>query len=109
MIKEKRIKVPIYNTFIFVGFYDDSEELNKKYGTDSTHTTDAICWGSIGGTAVFFNKNKISQRVIAHECVHIVNYIFKEKGIKLDLNNDEPQAYLMDWVFNEVNKTLTNL
>lgn len=34
-----------------------------------------------------------------HECVHIVNMIFNARGLKLDSNNDEFQAYLTGWLF----------
>ena len=40
--------------------------------------------------------------VVAHEAVHAVNNIFKSRGIKLDINNDELQAYLTEWVFEQV-------
>lgn len=109
MIKEKRIKIPIYNAFLFIGVYDDFEELNKQYNTDATNTTDAVCWSCVNGTAVFFNKNKLKPNVIVHECVHVVNRIFKEKGIDLDIDNDEAQAYLMDYIFEKINISLTKL
>ena len=44
--------------------------------------------------------------IIAHECVHICNYIFQEANIKLDLDNDEPYAYLMGWVVEEIHKAI---
>lgn len=35
---------------------------------------------------------------IAHESLHILNWIFVHSHIKYDLKNDEPQCYLMGWL-----------
>lgn len=42
--------------------------------------------------------------IIAHEIVHIINYIYLDIGIHLDRENDEHQAYLTGWLFNEIEK-----
>ncbi len=36
---------------------------------------------------------------VVHECSHITNYIMRFTGIEPDLSNDEPQCYLLGWVF----------
>lgn len=40
--------------------------------------------------------------IMVHEAVHIVNFIFEECGVKLDTTNDEAQAYLTAWIFNQI-------
>jgi hypothetical protein len=40
--------------------------------------------------------------IMVHEAVHVVNFIFEECGIKLDTNNDEAQAYLTSWIFEQL-------
>ena len=40
--------------------------------------------------------------IMVHEAVHIVNFIFEECGVKLDTINDEAQAYLTAWIFNQI-------
>lgn len=37
--------------------------------------------------------------VITHEAVHCANMIFQYIGHIPDANNDEPQAYLTEWIF----------
>jgi hypothetical protein len=44
---------------------------------------------------------------LAHEAVHATNLIFKHGNIKLDVNNDEPQAYLLGWFVGELYKFIT--
>jgi hypothetical protein len=39
---------------------------------------------------------------IAHEIVHIVNHIYLDCAMQLDRHNDEPQAYLTGWLFDEI-------
>lgn len=38
---------------------------------------------------------KFSPSLSAHECVHATNFIFRSHGYKLDIKNDEVQAYMM--------------
>lgn len=105
---EKKIKVPIFNDYIKIVVFEDYKQINEKYNAEFTNTTEATVtrWGNAGVLALF-RKDKVTLQVLVHECVHIVNFIFKAKGIVLDVDNDELQAYLTDWVFNEINKTLT--
>ncbi len=47
-----------------------------------------------GGIHIFFVfSHNPSLGIIAHECVHAANMTFKYHGIKLDVENDEHQAY----------------
>jgi hypothetical protein len=55
---------------------------------------------------VVFVKPNSSPKVIAHESVHIVNLIFDDTKIQIDIHNDEPQAYLTGWVTGEIYKAL---
>lgn len=105
---EKKIKVPILKDYIKIVVFEDYRLINEMYNAEFTSTTEAVVtrWGDAGVLALF-RKDKLTLQVLVHECVHIVNFIFKAKGIDLDIDNDELQAYLTDWVFNEINKTLT--
>lgn len=103
----KKITIPIYNDTVYVDTYIEQKEVKDKYDYDASPTNEAFCFRSEKGVVVVFNKNKITSQVIVHECVHIVNFIFAKKGIDLDIHNDEPQAYLMDYIFGKINKLLT--
>lgn len=52
-------------------------------------------------------KPNVSAGVIAHESVHIVNYVFKRCHIALDIDNDEAQAYLTGWVVEQITKAVS--
>lgn len=47
-----------------------------------------------------------SPGVVAHEAAHVVNMIFDDHLIKLDINNDEPQCYLLEWVVNQIHQNI---
>lgn len=55
---------------------------------------------------IFLNKNtkRISPGVIAHECKHVVNFIFNDRRIQLQIGNDEPECYLLSWLVNKVHE-----
>lgn len=52
----------------------------------------------------FTDKKHLSN--IAHEIVHIKNYIYRDCAMELDIHNDEPEAYLTGWLFEEIYKFL---
>ena len=51
-------------------------------------------------------SGKTTPSIIAHEAVHIVNHIYFDRKIDLDLINDEPQAYLLGWIVQKCHKFL---
>lgn len=62
--------------------------------------------GSYGVFMLF--RPDASPGFVAHEAVHAANYIMAHKGLRADLNNDEPQAYLTEWVVDQVHHALTS-
>lgn len=41
---------------------------------------------------------------ISHEFIHVINAIFKCRGVKLDYDNDEPYAYMMTYLMTQAQK-----
>lgn len=60
-----------------------------------------------GDRMILHIKPNCTPGIIAHEAVHMANYIFKQCYIQPDLDNDEPQAYLVGWLVNEINRVVT--
>lgn len=86
------------------------EDVNEKYDRGAKNSYASLTWTTEdknGFNEYFIAVQKETDNAtIAHEVVHIVNYIFINNGILLDRHNDEPQAYLTGWVFNEIEKFL---
>jgi hypothetical protein len=103
-MKSKIIKVPIYLSNILVINTLDYKDVNAFYGTDIDESLySAVVFEDKKGKIVLAIQEKRLD-IIAHEIVHIVNMIFKRCGVQLDLDNDEPQAYLTGYIFKEVIK-----
>lgn len=68
--------------------------LNKK---DKDYAVDCLY--------VIFNGNhtsKLTHGVIAHESLHVMGTIMARSGWHFDFSNDEPQAYLIEWLVNTI-------
>lgn len=46
------------------------------------------------GNLILVWTKALDQHIIAHECLHAANFTLRERGYRLDLYNDESQAYL---------------
>lgn len=51
-------------------------------------------------------KPKVTPGTIAHEAVHLVNYMHIDRGMHLDTQNDEAQAYITGWVVKKIYRAL---
>lgn len=52
----------------------------------------------------FSKDTRITSDIIVHEAVHVKNKLYMTLGIKNDRNNDEPEAYLMEWIFKKISQ-----
>ena len=55
---------------------------------------------------VMLFEESAKAHVIAHEALHIVTYLFQDRNIRIENNNDEPAAYLLGWIVGECHKFL---
>lgn len=109
-MKTKKIKIPIYFGTLVIVKSKDLTKLNPIYNTQIDKSFEAVTFQIIKKSGaikyiVAFN-DKVDGSIISHEVCHLVNMIFKHNYIKLDLDNDEPQAYLHGWLFGQIHKFL---
>lgn len=57
---------------------------------------------------LLLHKN-VKDRTVVHEAKHIVNFIFNDKQIELSLTNDEPECYLLGWVFSKIKEVTSKV
>jgi hypothetical protein len=106
----KMIKIPIYFGELVIEQHASLKHVEMKYGLRDTHGMEAVAfrWPHPNGyhryVAAFTHGVPLS--VIVHECVHIVNMLFDDVGVKLDVRNDESQAYVTGWVAEQCFKYL---
>jgi len=48
--------------------------------------------------------DKKDLSAVVHECVHAANFTLESRGVKPCFDNDEPQAYLVQLIFNKATK-----
>jgi hypothetical protein len=47
-----------------------------------------------------------SYQTLVHEFTHLVNRIYADRGVIVDCENDEHDAYFRGWLFDKINKAL---
>ena len=105
MLKIKKLPATVYPAYIRVAVTDSWEEVNKKFNSNKSDEVAAtVLVITEGNIVIVFKRDCFKLKYIAHEIVHAVNEVFRYSNVELDLNNDEPQAYLTSWLFEQVYK-----
>lgn len=111
-MKSKTVNIPIFPGQLLIIYSEDPEEVNKKFGWDDAGSYRAIAFRNLKQpfapkfAVAFFPYSINRMNIIAHEAVHIANFICEYAGIKLDTDNDEAYAYILDWVVDQCDKFL---
>jgi hypothetical protein len=106
----EEIKIPIYVGTLVLIQVDNLEELDGKYSlkVDKGCNYGAFTFQENSKFYIAFPNEEISNSLICHESVHITNMLFKYICMKPDFDNDEPQAYFTEWVFEQVERFIKN-
>lgn len=103
-MKEKEIDIPIFPGKLIVISTEDFALVNLKYKTkipDSKY--DAVTFlDENDNYIVAFDSANVSNGVIVHESVHVVNHILDSLDTSPSTKEDELQAYLTQWVFEQI-------
>lgn len=106
-MKKTTIGIPIYQCKLTIILDKDLSYIEKKYKTKSLSDYGAITMRVPNKFNEYIMSFEYSEgTIIAHEIVHLKNYIFQDKGIELDKFNDEPEAYLTGWLYKQINNFL---
>lgn len=101
-------EIPIFRGTVTLYYVKELKEVEEKYKTRSLKDYGAIAMhnptSSFKDYIVAFEC--IDYSLVAHEIVHLINYLFLDCGIELDRTNDETQAYLTGFFFHEIEKFL---
>ncbi|KAA2223033.1 hypothetical protein [Chryseobacterium sediminis] len=118
-MKRKVVKIPIYfGDFIIIldneqwknvnGIYQHRLQWDRPADERDVAFVFDDCHMGYSRYVVCF-KDRPKNSVIAHECVHLVNKLFKDRGQRLDIENDEAQAYMTSWFFEQIEKFFDGL
>lgn len=53
-----------------------------------------------------YEYKKLTQGTIAHEALHVTTFVLNNRGININIDNDEAAAYFLDWVVDKTNRFL---
>ena len=106
-MRKKTIRIPIYECDLTIILDDDLSYIEKKYKTKDLSDYGAVTMrvpDKFGEYIIAFEYT--GGAIISHEIVHLKNYIYQDCSIELDRYNDEPEAYLTGWLFDQINNFL---
>jgi len=122
MIQKKAIRLHPYGQKLLIVVSDNVEEIRKVLPEwdDEPPYAHTFQTKDIHKKTVFamvlnpFGKPKVGEKpmclnTIAHEAVHITNKLFDYIGYTPEIDNDEPQAYMVDYIVNETVKALDKM
>ena len=113
-MKHETYNIPLYFGELHVFISNDFAKVNEKYKLKLDvfyhHGFDAVT-GSFhkksGFTRYFvIMRKKVFLKCIVHESKHLVDRIFQDRNIHADFSNDEPECYLLGWIFESIKKVL---
>lgn len=106
MITESSFIVSLYDFKVEVAVFDDLKEAQQKFPEFMTEGTKAC-------TVEYFHSSKCKLIVpsykysfVVHELEHIKNLIWKAKDYQPQRDNDEVDAYLMEYLYDKVDKII---
>ena len=106
----KKISIPIFRGSLTLVKDKDFKKVNKMYNCNVPETFGAVTLENhdegFEYVVAFVDSN---VGLLAHEAVHVCNYVFDNIGIQLDLKNDETQAYFIGWIVDEMDKFLNEI
>lgn len=116
-IYEKSFDVPIYGGKAIVSIGLDGLKASDKYKIPFPEADSRFNLGFVWGHTdtkgkrryIIWFPSEPEPHVVFHEVTHLVNWIFADVGIKLDVNNDEFQTYFGDFLFKEVNNKIQKI
>jgi hypothetical protein len=106
MLKKTNKMIPLYGGMLNVVITDNMGKFAASKGLDANVDYEAMCFQQGSSIYILFQPHT-ELHYIVHECKHAVNYTFKRVGYQLDIENDEPECYLLMWIFNQCLKTKT--
>lgn len=100
MVTKSVLKVPIYNFTIYINIFDDWDEVSKYYnktGNSNDEREGFLLINNNDSTKLKFFVNVECPSCIVHEIIHIKNIIFDTIHYTPNSDNDEPEAYLVQY------------
>lgn len=110
-MQSTKFDIPIFGGTVTIYYGPSLEYVSKKYKVKDLSNYGAVTMANpkdeFKNYIVAFEYT--SGSIIAHEIVHLINYLFLDCGVELDRTNDETQAYLTGFFFEKIEAILIKL
>jgi len=102
-----KIKIPIFDSVLEVvqssNFAESSKKLRLEISNlDSVSALTIDLTKELQRRFIIFLPENFTIGLIAHECLHVTNILFGHIGYMPKTDNDELQAYLLQWICDEL-------
>lgn len=102
MITEKNIIVPIYRYALKIVIFDDFKEVKEAIPDIDSNDSKGLLLDYGDRSIICVPPH--DTLTIVHECEHAKNAIWRRIGFIPTPENDEPDAYLIEYLYKEVMK-----
>jgi hypothetical protein len=102
---KKSIAIPIYGGKLTIHVTKNMEKSMVEVGYEGELECDACCFHSTAGKREYdliFKKDILLHGLIAHEIFHLTMRVMDQIKKPYDIKNDEPEAYLNQYLTTEV-------
>ena len=106
MITETNFEVPIFHFKVEVVVFDKLDEAKVKYSEFLPEGADACTVEYVNASRAKVIIPSNNYVCVVHELEHIKNLIWKAKGYKPKEDNDEVDAYLIEYLFEIIDKII---
>ena len=99
----------IYNQEYFFLKYWSREQFEKVIGVDLSNSGGMTVFKD--GVIYIWVESLEGQGVshLVHECLHATNFTLGSRGVKVSAKDDEAQAYLIQWIFDNCFQSLKKI
>jgi hypothetical protein len=95
-----------FQTFFFMPNWS-REEIINTFHIDPHTDAQGMVFEHDGAVFIWLREFSLKNLgYLVHEATHATNCMFQMKGQKISTKNDEPQAYMNQWVFDNCMKQL---
>ena len=107
-------EIPIFGGRLRFIICEKLDEIELRYRLGDTSDCDAISFKTKDKFServyvMAFNRNAVKNHIIAHEALHITNFILYDINHVSSYTNDEVQAYLLTWIVKQFDKAFKNI
>jgi len=107
----KVVDIPIYHGKLVLILSGDMDYVRSHIEDFDCERVFAHAWHfewkpesmeAFGMVLNFRDRSNMTHGAIAHEASHLASYIASSRGIVADFENDEPVAYLVSWIVDQI-------